>query len=87
MGGVGGGLRTTVDKQSKQGADKAAYETASAEQIERSPNGTVAHRSYQCPALRSERTRHAPKLMLDKAEADATGNLAYERGLTPSISS
>ena len=72
-------------RPSKPRIDKAAYETATAEQIENIPNGTLVHRNYLCQALKGERAKHAPAKMLHKAEAQATGNLAFERGLMPSI--
>ena len=72
-------------RPSKPRTEKAAYEKATAEQIESTPNGTLAHRNYLCQALKGERTKHAPAKMVHKADAQATGNLAFERGLMPSI--
>jgi hypothetical protein len=67
------------------GAKESLHTRATPEQIEATPNGTLAHRNYQCPSLRDEREMHAPSAMRLRAEQLATGNLAFERALRPSI--
>ena len=61
------------------------HETATAQQIEDTPAGTMAHRNYACPALKAERALHAPDALLQRAGRFAAGNLAFERGLHPSL--
>ena len=58
---------------------------ATAEQIEATPNGTLAHRNYCCKALGGERSKHAPAALVQAAGEYANGNLAFERALRPSI--
>ena len=61
------------------------HTNATAEQIEASPVGTLAHRNYRCKALNDERMKHAPAAMVQAAKDYAGGNLAFERALHPSI--
>ena len=41
-------------------AEQPQHETATGEQIQAAPVGTLAHRNYVCPSLRAERSKHAP---------------------------
>ena len=65
--------------------EEPMHTKATAEQIEASPNGTLAHRNYCCKALGGERSKHAPAALVQAAREYANGNLAFERALHPSI--
>ena len=74
-----------VGERANSRTQKAEHERATQQQIDRAPTGTLAHRNYLCPALHGERQQRAPSRMLKNATTQAQGNLAYERGLLPSI--
>ena len=60
------------------------HESASPELISTVPVGTLAHRNYLCPSLKTERSKHAPSSLLQRALGQADGNIAFERALLPS---
>ena len=76
---------TARDERADRGMQADDPVRATQEQIDRAPNGTLAHRNYLCPALHVERQQRAPARMMKTAASQAQGNLAYERGLLPSI--
>ena len=49
------------------------------------PAGTLMHRSYRCPALTKERSRHADPGLTYRASLNRGSEIALERGLMPSI--
>ena len=77
--------RPKLPKPMREPPSSPVHESATAQQIEDTPMGTLAHRNYQCPSLNGERARHAPDAMQQRAARSAEGNLAFERALHPSL--
>jgi hypothetical protein len=78
-------VRPKLPKPMSEPPSNPVHESATAQQIEDTPMGTLAHRNYQCPSLNGERARHAPDAMQQRAARSAEGNLAFERALHPSL--
>ena len=66
---------------------RTLHESATSEQVQAAPVGTIAHRNYLCPSLEPERRKHAPPALRHRAAVMAEGGLAFERGLMHSIAS
>ena len=79
-----GNAEGTADGKQQQ-REEPLHETATTQQIEDTPVGTMAHRNYSCPALNTERAAHAPDALRQRAARSAVGNLAFERAIHPSL--
>ena len=66
-------------------AKQPLHETATEEQIEATPPGTLAHRNYVSPSGRAERSNHAHPALIYLAATIKEGNLMIERALTNTI--
>ena len=68
-------VRPKLPQQEREPPSRPVHESATPQQIDDTPMGTLAHRNYSCPSLDSDRARHAP---------DA-GSLVFLLGPSPQV--